>query len=313
LVQNGMVNAYCPTSVCADGFAGLPAVAPDPRFGTVSVFTNAGVSNYNGVTLSATHRYSSGLIQANYTWSHSFDDVSNAGILPFSTTALGPQDPNNIAGAYGPSDYDVRQYFSVNGVYMLPFKRLMMGHGSNWFGNDVLDGWQVAGEMFARTGLPFSVVDGGDSGALSADNYGGTLYANFSGNSIPSCGTAAATFNGTPCLSSSEFSPAINAAGAGAFGNSSRNEFRGPGYTDMDLSLMKYTKIPHTESMRLGIGAQAYNVFNHPNFSTPDNNISSTAFGRILSAVGPPTSILGSFLGGDASPRLLQITAKLTF
>lgn len=313
VVQNSSVNAYCPPSACALGFAGLPAVAPDPRFGTVSVFTNAGVSNYNGVTLSATHRYSSGLIQANYTWSHSFDDVSNAGILPFSTTAYANQDPNNIAGAYGPSDYDVRQYLSVDGVYMLPFKRLMMGRGPNWFANGVLDGWQISGEMFARTGMPFSVIDGNDSGALSADNYGGTLFANFSGTSIPSCGMGAATFNGTPCLSASEFSPAINAAGAGAFGNSSRNEFRGPGYTDMDLSLMKYTNIPHTERMRLGIGAQAYNVFNHPNFATPINNMSSTAFGRILSAVGPPTSVLGSFLGGDASPRLLQITAKLTF
>lgn len=76
---------------------------------------------------------------------------------------------------------------------------------------------------------------------------------------------------------------------------------------------MKFTKIPHRESMRLGIGAQAYNVFNHENFANPISNVSSTNFGRILGGVGPPTSIMGAFLGGDDSPRILQITAKLNF
>lgn len=178
----------------------------------------------------------------------------------------------------------------------------------------LVDGWQVSGEFFARTGLPFTPVDLASSSALAANNYGATLYANYSGTGIPSCGLAAATLTGTPCLSGALFSPAINAAGMGAFGNVSRNDFRGPGYVDMDASLMKYTNIPGREHMKLGIGAQAFNIFNHPNFANPIADVSNTAeFGRILTAIGPPTSILGSFLGGDASPRLLQITAKLTF
>lgn len=313
LVQDNSVNAFCSLANCPGGFVGLPSSAPDSRFNVVNVLTNAGVSNYNGLTLSATHRFTAGdLIQANYTWSHAFDDVSNAGILPFNITESGsllnPQNPNNIAASYGPSDYDVRQYLSINGVYTLPLMRLT----GNRMGM-LVDGWQMSGEFFVRGGLPFTVVDGGDSSVLSANGYGGTLYANYSGTAMPSCGAGAATFNGTPCLSTSVFSPVINSAGAGSFGNTSRNEFRGPGYTDMDFSLMKYTKIPHTESMRLGIGAQAFNVFNHENFANPISNVSSENFGRILSGVGPPTSIMGAFLGGDDSPRLLQITAKLTF
>jgi len=56
-----------------------------------------------------------------------------------------------------------------------------------------------------------------------------------------------------------------------------------------------------------------FNALNHPNFTLPINDISSGAFGNILSGVNPPTSILGSFLGGDAAPRLIQVKASLTF
>jgi hypothetical protein len=324
VVPNNGVNAFCNpaglNSPCAGGFTGLPTAAPDTRFGTVTVFTNAGVSNYNGVTVSATHRYSSGVIQGNYTWSHALDDVSNGGFLPFVLAAnaslLNPENPNDIRQSYGNSDYDIRQALSINGVWTLPFGRIVTNHAAR----TLVDGWQISGEFFAHTGLPFTPVDLASSSALAgltpgvSGNYGATLYANYSGTGIPSCGLAAATLNGTPCLSSTLFSPAINSAGAGGFGNVSRNDFRGPGYVDMDASLMKYTNIPGREHMRLGIGAQAFNLFNHPNFANPVADVSNTAeFGRILTAIGPPTSLLGSFLGGDASPRLLQITAKLTF
>ena len=323
VLQNNAVNGYCNPSAsaspCPGGFVGLPTAPTDSRFGIVDVFTNAGISNYNGVTLSATHRYSSGLIQANYTWSHAFDDVSNGGFLPFvdvspaagNVSLLNPQNPNNIRASYGPADYDVRQYLSINGVYMLPIRRLLFSHGPSLLEN----GWQISGAWYTRTGLPFTPVDLASSSALAGDNYGATLYANYSGTAMPQCGHSAATLTGIPCLSESQFTSAINpVTGAGAYGNVSRNEFRGPGYTDVDFSLMKYTNIPGREHVRIGIGAQAYNVFNHPNFANPVSDVSNSAeFGRILSAVGPPTSVLGSFLGGDDTPRILQVVGKLTF
>ena len=61
------------------------------------------------------------------------------------------------------------------------------------------------------------------------------------------------------------------------------------------------------------IGAQAFNILNHPNFDQPVNDIANPQFGSIIRTVGPPTSIFGSFLGGDASPRALQIKAQLIF
>jgi hypothetical protein len=64
---------------------------------------------------------------------------------------------------------------------------------------------------------------------------------------------------------------------------------------------------------KLRVGAQFFNLFNHPNFAQPANDVSSGTLGTITSAVSTPTSILGSFLGGCASPRLIQLMAKFNF
>ena len=95
--------------------------------------------------------------------------------------------------------------------------------------------------------------------------------------------------------------------------NQTRNQFYGPHYFDTDMTIMKYTRIPHWETAKLGIGAQFFNLLNHPNFQSPINDINSNSFGQVLGTVNPPTSILGSFLGGDASTRLIQLTAKFNF
>jgi len=80
------------------------------------------------------------------------------------------------------------------------------------------------------------------------------------------------------------------------------------------MSLMKNFRVPRWESAKFSVGAQFFNLFNHPNFDQPVNDIANTGqFGTIIGTVNTPTSILGSFLGGDASPRLVQIKASLTF
>lgn len=89
--------------------------------------------------------------------------------------------------------------------------------------------------------------------------------------------------------------------------------FRGPRFINFDAALMKQTKLPFWESARLGIGVQAFNVLNHPNFGLPINDASSAEFGEILNTVSSPTSPFGAFLGGDGSPRILQFKAQITF
>lgn len=63
----------------------------------------------------------------------------------------------------------------------------------------------------------------------------------------------------------------------------------------------------------LGIGFQFFNVFNHPNFATPDSATSDGMFGQISVTSQPPTSILGSGLGGDSSVRMIQLKVQLKF
>jgi hypothetical protein len=87
----------------------------------------------------------------------------------------------------------------------------------------------------------------------------------------------------------------------------------GPHYFDTDLTVMKNFHIPINETSTFGVGLQFFNILNHPNFDQPDANVSSPTFGTIINTVSVPTSTLGSFLGGDASPRLIQIKGTLSF
>jgi hypothetical protein len=92
-----------------------------------------------------------------------------------------------------------------------------------------------------------------------------------------------------------------------------RNRFRGPGYFNTDFSIMKSTKLPGWENGILRVGFQFFNLFNHPNFGFPDPGLSSSTFGDIFSLDQPPTSILGSGLGANASPRMIQLKVELKF
>src|SRR5262249_55095887 len=137
-------------------------------------------------------------------------------------------------------------------------------------------------------------------------------FASYNGTGPVVCTRSALT---TPCLTTAQFSgldePSGNAVNG--FGNQRRNQVWGPHYFDTDLSVMKNFHLPITESSNLGIGLQFFNILNHPNFDQPDANVSSPTFGKIINTVSVPTSILGSFLGGDASPRLIQVKGTLTF
>jgi len=92
-----------------------------------------------------------------------------------------------------------------------------------------------------------------------------------------------------------------------------RNHFRGPSFFNTDFAIMKNTKIPGWENGVLGIGAQFFNFFNHPNFGIPDNYSSSQTIGQIFYLEQPPTSILGSGLGATVTARMIQLKAQLQF
>jgi Carboxypeptidase regulatory-like domain len=336
-------NAYgfgsLPTQLCSS-----PPVPPcaDPRFGGVTNIASVGVSGYNGMVVSFLRRINhlgSGMFQANYTYGHALDEVSNGGQVPFTTTGiLSPQDPNNLRGAYGSADYDVRH--SLNGSYIweLPVKGVLRGHGRDYF----VDGWQIAGTFFAHTGFPYTVVDVAKSIALEANNYFGQLYAVPTG-AVPSgmsCGKAAASpLDPQPCLPPQTLSngkpnpgalfvqstcetgfntgnlpePYGICSGASVALAQGRDRFRGPGYINTDLTIMKNTNLPHWESAQLGLGFEFYNLFNHPNFGLPNDDMSNPSFGQISYTTQPATSLLGAGRGGDASARMIRLKLQLRF
>jgi hypothetical protein len=90
-------------------------------------------------------------VQANYTWSHCIDTVSNGGFLPFSAGGILSPIPGDLRRDRGPCDYDVRHNFTANYVYEMPIKlRSRLGHA--------LNGWQLSESVFWHSGLPFSVL-----------------------------------------------------------------------------------------------------------------------------------------------------------
>jgi hypothetical protein len=190
--DNGL-NAYCPPTACTAGFAGLPATVPDPRFGVVNQIYSAAISNYNGLTVSVRKSLSAGLtFNLNYTWSHALDMVSNGGLLPLNalqtdTSILSPQNPYNIRANYGNSDLDVRHYVSFGWVMNDVVRHAGFRHGPSM----LFGGWILSGNIFYRTGLPYTVIDTAATTTLAGFNYGGTIFTTPITSGFPGCGSGA--------------------------------------------------------------------------------------------------------------------------
>ncbi len=300
LLRNAGLNAYCPIAGCG-GFAGLPTAAPDNRFGRIVEWQSSGISNYQGVTTSLSRRFSHGfLFNFNYSYGHALDEISNGGRLPFvnstNTSETFASNPYNIRKTmYGNSDYDVRHNFTANYVWDNAVRHIFNGGP-----NVLLSGWTISGDVFHRTGLPFTVLDTDTAGGIL--NYSGDIFAQIAGNPQKVCGKSAVD---TPCFGANAFT---NATG---FSNQGRNQFRGPNFTNVNLNVTKNFAI--RERFQFRIGASFYNLFNHPNFDQPVNDLASDQFGQIISTTSPATSIFGAFVGSQSAPRDIQFRTEFRF
>jgi hypothetical protein len=305
---NNWPNAYDAYGLYP-GVAGINSAPADENYSTFSQVQSGAIANYDGLTFTLRKQLSHGLTaHFNYTWSHALDEASNGGLFVYGGESILSQ--INPAGLrvsnYGNADYDVRHLISADWVYVPSV------HLNSHFLNELLGGWEATGKAYWHTGLPFSVGD--DNTALG--NGGGNLLATYApGATVSSaepggCGQAAAV---TPCLNSSAFvnGAANGFAGYTALSSQNRNQFRGPSYFDMDMALFRTFRI--RERMMMKFGIQAYNILNHPNFGLPDSGVGDATFGNILGMAGTPTSPYGSFLGFDSSPRIIQLSGKVTF
>jgi hypothetical protein len=291
------LQAYGP----AVNFTAIPGANPLASFGGVTNISSTASSNYNGVVFTVVQRSKYVNAQINYAYSHSLDDISNGGFLTFTGSGLSnPLSTNTLAYNYGNSDYDVRHSLNGNYVAHLPYYK----------GPKVIaDGWTIAGTVFYRAGFPFTVTDSAITNEFA--NFSGSVPALIANPDVTRhCGKSSVANAQNPtesCFNAGDFTdPTTIVPGQ-------RNHFYGPHFFNTDLTLNKSFSVPHYDTYKLVVGAVFYNVLNHPNFANPVSDINNSQFGQITGTVGPPTSIYGSGLGGDASPRTIQLNAKFNF
>ena len=252
---------------------GLPFVPrPDPRFDDIDLLESRANSNYNALQVRFQQRLTRGFSAlASYTWSKSIDDASN-----FFSSAGDPNFPQNsfnVAAERGRSNFDVAHRLSVSYSYAFPLRRYDGVAGA------LLNGWESYGIVTLQTGRPFTVallseIDNSGTGR-SILGFGANDRPNLVGNPDLSNPTTLQWFN----------TAAFAFPAPGTFGNAGRNILEGPGFQNVNASLLKNTRL--TERFNLQFRAEAFNLFNHPNFNLPDNFLGSPTFGRITSARDP--------------------------
>ncbi len=298
------------------GFTGfLPNNIGIPsQFGTNAYLTNMGNSNYHGLLLTVDKNMSQGLrAEFNYTWSHSIDNTSvSANNNALFTNSNFICDILQPRACRGDSDFDVRQELTANFEYELPF-----GRGKALAANDshVLDefigGWNLSGLTSYRTGLAMSAAS--DAYLASFDNLDPAIFIGASRGELK-------TKVNVDHTSNTVYGFAGGAAGAekiladfrGPIGieYGQRNLMRGPGAFYLDAGLGKTFPIIE-DKLNLFFRADAFNLFNHPNFSPLNLNIVTNAsnFGQISSTVASPSS----FAVAADGARVAQFSLRLEF
>jgi hypothetical protein len=318
LYYNNWWNVAASNSVF-ESVPGINSSPVAPNYGSVTTVQSGAVSNYNGVTATVRVQHHNWIMaHINYTYSHALDETSNNGLFSiggwlgggpygFGGNVQTQINPGSLhSNNYGNADYDIRNLFSADYVVTPPT------HFENKFVKGLLGGWQWSGKAYAHSGLPYSVYDANAGGYLL--NGGIALADIISPGASNSCGDGAAYTNTKikPCLNASAFAnTSVPGFAYTSYPNQTRNQFRGPSYVDFDMGLYKTFQI--RDRFAFGLGASAFNVFNHPNFNLPNNNLGSPQFGQILSMQGVPVSPYGLGLGSDSSVRVVQLSAKLTF
>jgi hypothetical protein len=255
-----------------------------------------GHSTYNSLVVSFNRQISRNLVgQVSYTYSRSIDDGSSSSGLEQGAPPM--NDVYNPRYDRGPSSFNTTHALRVNGLYHLPFK-----------GNRLAEGWEVSPILTANTGLPVNVNNGLNpqqalTGGLTADrpNYSGAAgchpyqildQINFALRNVQ-------WFN-PACYALQPF---------GTLGSVGRESLYGPGFLNLDFSIVKNTKV--SEKLNAQFRAEFFNIINRTNLGQP-------ATGLFTGLVFIPASVLPSASAGQitstsGSSRQIQFALKLIF
>ena len=264
---------------------------------------SSGWSNYHGLQAEIRRRFTGGwYYQINYTWSKAFTNAEQA------QAEFAPYLDNTRGDAWEKkrNNQDVQHVVKLNGLYELPF-----GPGKKYFDaggwkGKFLGGWQISGIAQWRTGRPISITS--TRGTFNRIGRSGNNTVNTS-LTLDQLQAGTGLFfdpkTGAPLvIDPSWIGPDGKASSAfftnplpGDVGHLSLTPVDGPGYWNVDTALIKRTRF--RERLGVELRLEAFNVFNHTNFSVPNNlDINSTDFGKINSTF---------------DNRILQWSWKFTF
>ena len=284
LIRPVDINYPDPDDVLAVGLASANTVRPFRGYRRIQYRETSARSRYHGLLSSLTYRFTSGVsLTASYTFSKNLTDATN------DRDAVDlPQDPRNLRAEYAEARTSRPHIFSASYVYELPF----FAKDPNGWKRGLLAGWQFAGITDIQSGQPVArVVSGASSIAATIGQYPDVV-------SDPNAGRAGTIdpVTGLPYI----FDPsAFRAPLAGTYGNAPRAFARLFGRNQTNFTLTKNIYFDTEQRVKLQLRAEAYNVFNHTQFTGVGTTLTTT------STFGLPT--------GARLPREFQFGAKILF
>lgn len=321
-------NTYAPFDSDSDAY--------DPTGNIVPAYAKAGLtskitsyqpysgSNYNALQTSLTRRFQNGLmVDAAYTWSKTMDDAT-AEVFATVLTPRRPQDSQNVAADYSRSALDRTHRLSVAVVYDLPFFK-----HSNWFAKNLIGNWTATPTYIYESPQYATALSGVNSNANGDSTAIDRPMINKAGQKGVGTGVSpvysndatlsAMCDNGAFCSENLVGYVADNKnayyvqAGAGTLPTASRNTLPIRPINDIDLGLKK--RINFTERFAFQIGAQAFNVLNHPQYipgSLDNVNTNSFTSSQQFQTVSNPAFGHPELLF-NSNGRTLQLYANFSF
>jgi hypothetical protein len=276
---------------------------------------SSGTSNYNSLQATVNKRLSHHFqFLAAYTFSKSIDSAADSlGSVAFGFYGdpfFGEQvfnDQNNVAAQRGLSDFDRRHRFVASYTWELP----QPASQTKFKLSKLAEGWAISGVVTLQSGLPFSIFDSA-AGTLFGPSTSFTTGSVAAGKTLHDAarsGSVSSRVN--QFFNNSVFVPApfipdgglidgqFPVTGGGTvFGNLGRNVLTGPDQRNVDMALIKRTRL--TEKVRMGFRWEVFNIFNHPNFANPASDVSTpSTFGKITAM--------------SVNSRIMQFGLKLEF
>ncbi len=259
--------------------------------GAVDYIETAATSTYHSLQATFNKRMGRGVsVLGAYTWSKSIDNSAD----PFGFTGDSgtPQNSYDLRQERARSVFDIAHQFTAGCTYDLPFKA-----------NQWVKGWQFNGVATFRSGQPFTPLLGVDptltGNVFIRPNNAPGAFINKDGQVF---------LNRSLPLDPATGLPLAIIPAAGRFGDMGRNVFTGPGYKNVDLSILKDTRIG--EKFKIQTRFEMFNLFNSTNLALPERRLTDPFFGRSARTQDVAGGVPGI---GGGGPRVVQIALKIVY